>query len=128
MKPELMNALTLAYLGDAVFEVYVREYLILEKNIQNSHALQKASVSYVSADAQALFIKETLVQGFLTKREIDVYRRGRNTKTRRIKNVINHNHSSGFEALIGTLYLENNKTRIKEIFEKYKEIIEKDEI
>ena len=53
MRPELMNALAVAYLGDAVFVVYVREYLLTEKGIMKPHELQRAYVKYVSAYAHA---------------------------------------------------------------------------
>ncbi len=126
MRPELLNALTLAYLGDAIFEVYVREYLITEKGLTKPNDLQKASVRYVSAIAQAAFMKEALIQNWLSDEELAVYKRGRNTKGRNVKNksVLTHNQSSGFEALIGQLYLKHKETRIEEIFELYKNYID----
>ena len=108
MRPELLNALTLAYLGDALFEVYIREYLILEKGITKPNDLQKASVSYVSAVAQAYFMKVARESGFLTPEELAIYKRGRNTKAHNKSHsrTLTHNQSSGFEALIGHLYLK----------------------
>lgn len=126
MKPELMNPLALAYLGDGVFEVYVREYLIVEKQITKPDLLQKSAIQFVSAKAQAAFMKEAMQEGWVSEEEIRIYKRGRNAKNSRVmKNtsVIVHNQSSGFEALIGHLYLLNNEERIKEIFELYKEFV-----
>ncbi|MFR7590482.1 MAG: Mini-ribonuclease 3 [Longibaculum sp.] len=126
MRPELINPLALAYLGDGVFEVYVREYLLREEEITKPDLLQKAAVRFVSAKAQAGFMKEAIEQGWISEEEIRIYKRGRNAKnTRVMKNtsVITHNQSSGFEALIGHLYLLKNETRIQEIFELYKEYI-----
>lgn len=126
MKPELMNPLALAYLGDGVFEVYVREYLIVEKQITKPDLLQKSAIQFVSAKAQAAFMKKAMQEGWVSEEEIRIYKRGRNAKNSRVmKNtsVIVHNQSSGFEALIGHLYLLNNEERIKEIFELYKEFV-----
>ena len=108
MRPELINPLVLAYLGDGVFEVYVREYLIVEKNITKPDLLQKEAIQFVSAKAQAAFMKEAIMNAWVSEDEIGIYKRGRNAKcTRVMKNtsVITHNQSSGFEALIGHLYL-----------------------
>lgn len=126
MKPEFMNSLVLAYLGDAIFEVYVREYLIVEKGIAKPDFLQKEAVHFVSAKAQAAFMKEALIQQWLSDEEVSIYKRGRNTKnTRAVKNtsIVTHNQSSGFEALIGHLYLLGQDDRIQEIFELYKEFV-----
>ena len=126
MKPELINPLALAYLGDGVFEVYVREYLIVEKNITKPDLLQKEAIQFVSAKAQAEFMKEAICNQWVNDEEIRIYKRGRNAKnTRTMKNtsVIVHNQSSGFEALIGHLYLLQNDERIAEIFELYKEFV-----
>ena len=128
MRPELLNALTLAYLGDAIFEVYIREYLVIEKQIVKPNDLQKAAVDYVSAYAQAGFMKAAMENGWLTDEEISIYKRGRNTKGHGAKNkkTIVHNQSSGFEAIIGHLYLEERHDRIKEIVNFYKNWVDFD--
>lgn len=127
MRPQLINPLALAYLGDGVFEVYVREYLLVEKDITKPDLLQKAAVRFVSAKAQAAFMKEAIVNQWVSEEEISIYKRGRNAKNNRVmKNtsVITHNQSSGFEALIGHLYLLKKQERIEEIFELYKTFVE----
>ena len=78
MRPELINPLALAYLGDGVFEVYVREYLMIEKNITKPDLLQKAAVHFVSAKAQAEFMKEAIINQWVNEKEISIYKRGRN--------------------------------------------------
>ena len=126
MKPELVNPLVLAYLGDGVFEVYVREHLIVERGISKPDLLQKEAILYVSAKAQSEFMKEAILNNWVSEEEIAVYKRGRNAKSTRVmKNtsVIVHNQSSGFEALIGHLYLKKQDTRISEIFDLYKEFV-----
>ena len=122
MRPELMNALTLAYLGDAVFEVYIREYLMLDRGIMKPNDLQHEAVRYVSAYAQAGFMKEALKNSWLTDEEVSIYKRGRNTKGHGVKNktTLVHNQSSGFEAIIGHLYLLEEHERIREIVDQYK--------
>lgn len=127
MKPELINPLALAYLGDGVFEVYVREYLVVEKGIQKPDLLQKEAIRFVSAKAQSAFMKEAIQEGYVDEEEIRIYKRGRNAKNSRVmKNtsVITHNQSSGFEALIGHLYMLKQEERILEIFELYKTFVE----
>lgn len=123
MRAELLNSLALAYIGDAVFEVLVRDYL-LEKGVVRVNELQKRSVQYVSAYAQAEFVRLAMQNNFLTEREIAIYKRGRNTKGRKAKNVIIHNQSTGFEAIIGTLHLEGNDERINEIFAYFVEAVD----
>lgn len=126
MRPELINPLALAYLGDGVFEVYVREYLIVECEITKPDLLQKAAIRFVSAKAQAAFMKEAIQNEWVSEEEIRIYKRGRNAKNNRVmKNtsVVVHNQSSGFEALIGHLYLLGKAQRIEEIFELYKEFV-----
>ena len=126
MKPELVNPLVLAYLGDGVFEVYVREHLIVERGITKPDLLQKEAILYVSAKAQSEFMKEAILNNWVSEEEIAIYKRGRNAKSTRVmKNtsVIVHNQSSGFEALIGHLYLKKQDERISEIFDLYKEFV-----
>ncbi len=126
MKPELVNPLVLAYLGDGVFEVYVREHLIVERGISKPDLLQKEAILYVSAKAQSEFMKEAILNNWVSEEEIAIYKRGRNAKSTRVmKNtsVVVHNQSSGFEALIGHLYMKKQDKRISEIFELYKEFV-----
>ena len=112
-----VNVLVLAYLGDTIYENYVRKYLIY-KGIGNVNDLQKEAVSYVSAKNQAAFLQEMLSYSFLKDDEIDVVKRARNYKTTsHPKNcdIITYKYATGLEALIGYLELQKNRERIDEI-------------
>ena len=111
-----MNSLTLAYLGDAIYEFYIRKYLI-SKKIVKVNLLQKEAVKYVSAKNQAKFLTSMIDNDFFTEDELDIIKRARNHKSHSSKStdIITYKHSTALEALIGHLYLENNKTRIDEI-------------
>ena len=112
-----MNPLTLAYLGDSIYEVYIRKYLI-SKNIVYVKDLQEESIKYVSAKAQAEFLKKLVDQEFLTEEELAVMKRARNYKsTHHPKHcdIVTYKYSTAFEAVIGYLEVENKRERIEEI-------------
>lgn len=112
-----LNATTLAYIGDAVFSLQIREYLV-EQGYQRPNDLQKKSVEYVSAKAQDKILKYLLDQNILSEQEQLIVKRGRNTKTHSIaKNadVITYRNSTGFEALWGYLYLHKEQERLEEL-------------
>lgn len=114
MDINLINIITLAYIGDAVYEVYIREYLI-KNGIAKVEELQKEAVKYVSAKSQTKILTYLINNNLLTDTELDVVMRGRNYKrVSHPKNtdIITYKMSSGFEAMIGYLYLNNNKERI----------------
>ena len=112
-----VNALTLAYLGDSVYEVYIRKYLI-SKGIAKVNNLQKEAIKYVSANGQAKYLKDMLNKDFFTEEEINIVNRGRNHKGSRHPkgcDIVTYKYATGFETLIGHLYLENKFDRIDEI-------------
>ena len=114
-----VNVLVLAYLGDTIYEDYIRKYLI-SLGINNVDELQKKSVNYVSAKHQAEFIKKLLDENLLSEEEVDVFKRARNYKiTSHPKNcdIVTYKHATGLEAVIGYLELTNNRVRIDEIME-----------
>ena len=114
-----VNVLVLAYLGDTIYEDYIRKYLI-SLGINNVDELQKKSVNYVSAKHQAEFIKKLLDENLLSEDEVDVFKRSRNYKsTSHPKNcdIVTYKHATGLEAVIGYLELTNNRVRIDEIME-----------
>lgn len=119
MRPDLLNPLILAYLGDAVFEVMVREYLIRHTDITKPNDYQQAAIQFVSAIAQMEFMQKAMQENWLSEKEISIYKRGRNTKGGKNETVA-HSHSTGFEAIIGQLYLEEDFDRIDELFSLYK--------
>ena len=117
MNVDLINVITLAYLGDSIYEVYIRDYLI-KKGIAKVEDLQREAVKYVSAKSQAIILSYLMVNNLLTESELDVVKRGRNYKrTSHPKNtdIITYKMSSGFEAMIGYLYLTDKKDRLDEI-------------
>ena len=112
-----VNVLVLAYMGDTVYEDYVRSFLI-NKGIGNVNDLQTESLKYVSAVAQAKYIQEMLDNNFLSESEVDIVKRARNYKTTshpKSCDIVTYKYATGLEALIGYLYLDNNKERIDEI-------------
>lgn len=112
-----VNVLVLAYLGDTIYEDYIRRYLI-DKGINHVDMLQKESIQYVSAKGQAKFLREMLNQHFFTEEELDIIKRARNYKTNsHPKNcdIITYKLATGLEALIGHLSLSNKQERIEQI-------------
>ena len=114
---ELMSPLTWAYIGDAVYELYIRNKLINETNLK-PHKLHIEAIKYVKAKSQA----ETLnrIYEILTEEEKDIVRRGRNTQNHHLpknSNVQEYMYATAFEALIGYLYLTKQNVRLKEILE-----------
>ena len=126
MKVSECSGSTLAYLGDAVFSLLVREYLI-EKGYGRAKDLQRESIRYVSAKAQAHFFHTLENEGFFTEDELEIYRRGRNFKSTSIpKNtdVQTYRTSTGIEAVIGYWHLEKKETRLEQFWDKIKTIME----
>lgn len=112
-----INIITLAYLGDAVYEVYIRQKLI-EQGIAKVEELQKTAVNYVSAKGQAQILQNLMDRDLLTEEECSIIRRGRNNKRNthpKHTDIVTYKYSTGFEALIGYLYLSNQKERIEQI-------------
>ncbi len=113
----MTNVLALAYLGDAIYECYIREYL-LKKKIIKVKELQELAISYVSAKNQCKFVKQMIESKFLNEKEMNIVLRARNHKSHKSPkhtDVATYKYATGLEALIGYLYLEKNKTRIDEI-------------
>ena len=112
-----MNTSTLAYLGDAVFEVIVREKIVTEKpgDVDRAH---HTAVRYVSAAGQAKAAKAMVAEGFLTEEEEHIYKRARNHRSMsRPQNADPREYkiATGFEALLGYLYLSADRQRLREI-------------
>ena len=113
--PSQYSPLALAYLGDAVYELIVRERVLAEGNRQ-VNKLHKESTKYVNASAQAELIMR--IEDKLTDEERAIYKRGRNANAHaapKNQDVIAYRKSTGFEALIGWLYLRNDMDRIMEL-------------
>ncbi len=111
------NALVLAYLGDSIYETYVRKYLI-DKGISKVKNLQNEAVKLVSATAQASILKKMIQLNVLTEEEKNIVINARNHKnSHKPKNcdVITYKYATGLEALIGYLYYKNKLKRIDEL-------------
>jgi ribonuclease-3 family protein len=110
-----LSPLVLAYIGDAVYEVFIRTMLVTEGNVP-VHVLHKRSIAYVKAKAQSDVIHR--IMPFLTEEELGVVRRGRNAKSATVpKNadVSEYRYATGFESLIGFLYLKKDYERLMDI-------------
>ena len=120
MNIDNINIIVLAYLGDSVYELYIRNKLI-ESGIQKVELLQKSATKYVSAKGQANILTYLIDNNILTNEELDIVKRGRNYKrSSHPKNtdIITYKEATGFEAIIGYLKLENNIERIEELMKK----------
>lgn len=115
---KMLSPLVWAYVGDSVYELYVRIHLTNTSNAK-PHKLHLESIKYVKAKAQADMIEK--LKDTLTEEELDIIRRGRNTENHHVaKNasVADYSLSTGFEALIGYLYLTKQDERLKEILDR----------
>ena len=113
-----LSPLTWAYVGDAVYELYIRENLVNNSKLK-PNKLHIESIKYVKASAQANILKK--LEEELTEEEKDIVRRARNTKNHHLpKNaeVNDYMHSTAFEGLIGYLYMTKQEKRLKEILKK----------
>jgi ribonuclease-3 family protein len=111
-----LSPLVLAYIGDSVFDVYIRTLLIKKEGNVSVHKLHKQSVEYVKAKAQSDIIHR--ITDSLSQDELDVVKRGRNAKSGIIpKNAdpIEYKYATGFEELIGYLYLKKDFKRLTDI-------------
>ncbi|MBY7141663.1 Mini-ribonuclease 3 [Virgibacillus sp. NKC19-3] len=130
MKPsdvKQMKSLALAYMGDAVYEVYVREHLLQAGQVKLNRLHQEA-VTFVSGKSQADVILHWLADGILTEEEERVVARGRNAKSGSIpKNtsVQTYRYSTAFEALIGYHYLTGNQDRLTALLQTAVHFIER---
>lgn len=113
-----LNGLALAYMGDAVYEVYIRRYLI-EAGITKPNHLHKEATKFVSAKAQAMLIDKMMtIPNFLSEDELTFYKRGRNAKshtTAKNTDVVTYRVATGFESVMGYLYLTNQIERFEEL-------------
>lgn len=112
-----MNGIALAYMGDAIYEVYIRRYL-LARGLTKPTKLHHTATKYVSAKAQAFLIEKMKEQRLLTPQEVEFYKRGRNAKSHtsaKNTSVLTYRVSTGFEALFGYLYLSGQQQRLEEL-------------
>ena len=121
VNPNGLSPLTLAFIGDAVYSMIIREELVIEAN-RPVNSLHRESIKKVSAVSQCAAVKK--IMGELTEEELRIFKRGRNAKTSHTpKNAGNddYHYATGFEALLGYLYLSRRYDRIKELYKKINE-------
>ena len=121
-----IDSKALAYVGDAIYELYIREYIVNSSREQVSK-MHRKTVKYVSAKAQAKIIENIMEE--LTEKEIDIFKRGRNAVANTIpKNtdVVTYKIATGFEGLVGYLYMAKENDRLQYLINKSIEIIERD--
>ena len=114
--PSQYSPLALAYIGDGVYELYVRTRVIAQNPDMPAHKLHKESVKYVKAHSQSNSIHA--IADMLSEEETAIYKRGRNTKSPTVPknaNLTEYRHATGFEALLGYLYLSEQRERLEEI-------------
>ena len=128
-KTKNINTTALAYIGDAVYEIYIRKHSI-EGGQHKVDVLHKKAVKFVRADGQALAVKTMMREEFLSEEEISLVKRARNhesaSKPKNADPVI-YKLATAFEALIGFLYLEENTDRLEEVIARAIAIIEEGE-
>ena len=125
MKAKLLNPLTLAYLGDAVLDQHVRTYIVLKLQ-SKPHRLHQVAKRYVSAKSQAQTLDYLMEEDYLTEEEQDIMRRGRNAKSHtKAKNtdIQTYRKSSGLEAVLGYLYLDQEETRLSSLLDHIIDIV-----
>lgn len=113
-----LNPLVLAFIGDAIYEVFVRTYLVDNNRYMSAHKLHVKAVSFVKAHAQSEIMKK--IEDKLTEEEYSVFKRGRNSKSGTVpKNaqVQEYRIATGFETLIGFLYITEQVDRLNKVLE-----------
>lgn len=116
--PEQMQALALAYIGDSIYDIMSREY-VMKNHLGKINDLHRTVSTLVSARAQASFMKNILENNILTDIEENIYIRGKNQKNNsKAKNasIMEYKLATGLEAVFGYLYLEKNFERLEEMF------------
>ena len=115
MDPSAYSPLGLAYIGDAIFDVIIKSKILSEGNRQ-VHKLHEQTSCYVQASAQSLMMRT--MQEYLNEEENAIYRRGRNTRTvtpAKNQSITDYRRATGFEALLGYLYLKQEYKRLLDL-------------
>ncbi|MEI5990327.1 Mini-ribonuclease 3 [Enterococcus crotali] len=114
-----LNGLALAYVGDAIYEIYIRDYLV-ELGQTKPNILHRMATHYVSAKAQAFLIQGMLDEQLLTENEELMYKRGRNAKSHtsaKNADITTYRIATGFESLMGYLHLTKQTERLEELID-----------
>lgn len=127
LAPMQVSPLSLAYIGDAVYEVYIRSYIMRSDNMPVAK-LHKAATRYVSAKAQAQIVKS--IMDDFTAEELSVYKRGRNAHSytsAKNADIVDYRMATGLEALLGYLHIKKDTARLEEIITKCIDVINSEE-
>ena len=119
MNTNLVNPLVLAYIGDAIYELEIRKRIVLS-GVNKVNDLQEICTKYVSARGQSDFVEKMIESNILTEDELDIYKRARNSHVKSHPSntdIVTYKRATGFEALLGYLYLNNKYDRILELVE-----------
>lgn len=125
-KTKAINTTALAYMGDAVYEIYIRKH-VLSKDQVHVDKLHQRAIRYVRADGQARALKRLLTEDFLTEEEVSLVKRARNHKSAskpRNADPVQYKLATAFEALVGALYLDGEIQRMETIIARAIEITE----
>jgi ribonuclease-3 family protein len=118
-----LNPLVLAFVGDGIYEIFVRAFIVNKNREMNVHKLHVKAISFVKAHAQSELMK--VIVDELTEEEMNIFKRGRNAKSATVPknaNVGEYRMATGFEALFGYLYLTEQKDRINYFFQRIVDI------
>lgn len=121
--PSQLSPLSLAYIGDAVYEMYIRSYIMKDCNMPVAK-LHKAATRFVSATSQAEIVKN--ISDEFTDEEMSVYKRGRNAHSytsAKNADIVDYRMATGLEALIGYLYIKKETGRLEEIIARSIDVI-----
>ncbi|AIY80762.1 Mini-ribonuclease 3 [Clostridium botulinum] len=124
-----LNPLQLAIIGDGVYEIFIRTYILAKNESLSANKIHRKAISYVKAQAQSNIMHN--LEEYLTEEELRIYKRGRNAKSATVpKNadVRDYRMATGFEALIGYLYLIGNKERLEFMLEKSVVVLNEKEV
>lgn len=123
----LVHPINLAFMGDGVYEVFIREHIVRSFPTLKIYEIHRKTVMFVKAKSQADVIRTLIKRDLLTEEEKDWVRKGRNQHSTVPKHasISDYRYATGLETLIGYLYLAGNKDRIRELIEYAIEIVEK---
>ena len=122
MEARMLNPLQLALIGDGVYEIFIRNYILTNNTALSANKIHVKAIQYVKAKSQASIMHK--IEGFLEEDEEAVYKRGRNAKSATVPKNADYRMATGFEALVGYLYLSGKKDRLEFIFNKSIEMME----
>ncbi len=112
-----VNPINLAFMGDGVYEIYVREHIVRTFPTLKIHEIHRKAVAFVKAESQANVIRTLMDRNILTQEERDWVRRGRNQHSMAPKNasISDYRYATGLETLVGYLYLSGQHKRVEEL-------------